>query len=36
MKTYEPENLVAVSRCRNCFLSLPAEIQEDIYARIVR
>lgn len=34
MKPYEPRQLVAVSRYRNYFPSLPAEIQKDVYARI--
>ena len=34
MKPYESRQLVAVSRYRNYFPSLPAEIQKDVYARI--
>lgn len=34
MKKYEPEALVAVSRYRKYFPTLPAEIQQEIYARM--
>ena len=33
MKPYESRQLVAISRYRNYFPSLPAEIQKDVYAR---
>lgn len=34
MKTYRPEALVSVSRYRNCFPTLPENVQADIYARM--
>ena len=34
MKSYTPENLVAISRYRRFFPTLPAEIQQDVYRRI--
>ena len=34
MKQYEAKQLVAISRYQNYFPSLPAEIREDVYARI--
>jgi hypothetical protein len=34
MKSYIPEKLVAVSRYRNFFPTLPTEIQKDVYARM--
>ncbi len=34
MKQYTPEKLVAISRYRRYFPTLPREIQSDIYARI--
>ena len=34
MKNYEPKQLVAISRYQNYFPSLPAEIREDVYARM--
>ena len=34
MKKYEPEVLVAVSRYRGYFPTLPAEIQRDVYSRM--
>ena len=34
MKTYIPENLVAISRYKKFFPSLPAEIQQDVYQRM--
>ena len=34
MKKYEPKALVAVSRYKNYFPSLPTELRRDIYARM--
>ena len=34
MKKYEPEKLVAISRYRNYFPSLPNEIQYAVYTRM--
>ena len=34
MKSYEPEKLTAVSRYRNYFQKLPAEIREEVHTRI--
>ena len=34
MKPYEAKQLVVISRYQNYFPSLPAEIREDVYARI--
>lgn len=34
MKRYEPKQLVAVSRYRNYFPTLPSDIQQDIYIRM--
>ena len=34
MKQYTPEKLVAVSRYRNYFPTLPGNIQHDVYARM--
>ena len=34
MKAYEPTQLVAISRYQNYFPTLPAEIREDVYARM--
>ena len=34
MKEYEPVKLVAASRYRRCFPTLPAEVREDVYARM--
>ena len=34
MKSYRPEKLVAISRYRNYFPTLPEEIRRDIYRRI--
>ena len=34
MKSYTPEKLVAISRYRNYFPTLPAEIRQDVYQRM--
>ena len=34
MKSYTPEKLVAISRYRNYFPTLPTEIQQDVYRRM--
>ena len=34
MSQYTPEKLVAISRCQNYFPTLPADVQQDTYARI--
>ena len=35
MKKYEPKQMVASSRYQNYFPTLPAEIQQDVHARIL-
>ena len=34
MKRYEPEDMVAVSRYRNYFPTLPLAVQQDVYVRM--
>ena len=34
MKKYEPEKMVAISRYRTCFRTLPDAVKRDVYARM--